>query len=116
MATADRGFSSGANERAAEKLGVKKVVLPRRGRLSEVRKKLQSQRWFKRAMKWRGGIEARIAALKHCFDMDRAHYKGDVGFKRYVGWSIIANNLTRVARTRAQRKAQSHAQEAKRAA
>jgi hypothetical protein len=67
-------------------------------------------------MKWRGGIEARIAALKHRFDMDRAHYKGDVGFKRYVGWSIIANNLTRIARMRAQRKVHSHAQEAKRAA
>jgi hypothetical protein len=61
-------------------------------------------------MKWRGGIEARIAALKHCFDMDRAHYKGDVGFKRYVGWSVISNNLTRIARTRAARKAQSPAQ------
>jgi len=116
MATADRGFFSAANERAAHDLGVKKVVLPARGRLSVARKKLQGQRWFKRAMKWRGGIEARIAALKHCFDMDRAHYKGDLGFKRYVGWSIIANNLTRIARTRAQRKARSHAQEVSRAA
>jgi IS5 family transposase len=105
MATADRGFFSAANERAAQALGVKKVVLPGRGRLSVARKKLQGQRWFKRVMKWRGGIEARIAALKHCFDMDRAHYKGDVGFKRHVGWSVIANNLTRIARTRTQRRA-----------
>jgi transposase, IS5 family len=110
MATADRGYSSAANERAAKDLGVKKVVLPARGRLSVARKKLQGQRWYKRTMKWRAGIEARIAALKHCFDMDRAHYKGDLGFKRYVGWSIIANNLTRIARTRAQRKVQSNAQ------
>lgn len=116
MATADRGFSSAANERAAEKLGVKKVVLPKRGRLSEARRKLQGQRWYKRAMKWRGNIEARIAALKHRFGMARAHYKGDRGFKRFVGWSVIANNLTRIARTRAQRKAKTHAQEAKRAA
>jgi IS5 family transposase len=115
-AAADRGFFSAANERAANDLGVKKVVLPAVGRLSATRKKLQSQRWFKRAMKWRGGIEARIAALKHCFNMDRAHYKGDKGFKRYVGWSIIANNLTRIARMRTERKAKSHAHEAKRAA
>ncbi|MCA9646214.1 MAG: transposase, partial [Myxococcales bacterium] len=116
LATADRGFSSAANERAAEELGVKKVVLPRRGRLSEARKKLQGQRWFKRAMKWRGNIEARIATLKHRCDMVRAHYKGDTGFKRYTGWSVIANNLTQIARARAQRKAQNHAQEAKRPA
>ena len=36
------------------------------------RRSAQSQRWLKRTMKWRAGIEARIAALKHCFDMDRA--------------------------------------------
>jgi IS5 family transposase len=109
MATADRGFSSAANDRAAEELGVKKVALPRRGRLSEARKKVQGQRWFKRALKWRGGIEARIATLKHRFDMDRAHYKGDIGFKRHVGWSVIANNLTSIARSRAKQKANKEA-------
>jgi transposase, IS5 family len=104
MATADRGFSSASNERAARELGVKRVVLPTRGRRSHKRTTIEKQRWFQRALKWRGGIEARIGTLKHRFDMVRARYKGDTGFKRHVGWSIIAHNLVSIGRMRAQRK------------
>jgi IS5 family transposase len=104
MATADRGYSSARNEREAHELGVKRVVLPARGRLSGVRAALQKQRWFRRALRWRGGIEARIGTLKHRFGMLRAAYKGDYGFKRYVGWSVIGNNLVSVARTTARRR------------
>ena len=32
--------------------------------------------------------------------MLRAVYKGDIGFKRHVGWSIIVNNLVSRARKR----------------
>jgi hypothetical protein len=74
--------------------------LPARGRLAKKRAKLQQQRWFRRALKWRGGIESRIATLKHRFAMFRATYKGDRGFKRYVGWSVISQNLISIARTK----------------
>ena len=100
MATADRGFFSADNERQAKKLGVKKVAVPARGRLAEKRARLQEQRWFRRALKWRGGIESRIATLKHRFAMLRATYKGDRGFKRYVGWCVISQNLISIARTK----------------
>jgi hypothetical protein len=30
--------------------------------------------------------------------MKRATYKGDPGFKRYVGWSVITKNLFSIAR------------------
>jgi IS5 family transposase len=103
MATADRGYASASNERAARDLGVKQVVLPTRGRRSHKRTAIEKQRWFQRALRWRGGIEARIGTLKHRFDMLRARSKGDAGFKRHVGWSIITNNLVSIAR--AQRKA-----------
>jgi IS5 family transposase len=43
MATADRGFFSPQNERAAQALGVKKVALPARGRLTAKRAKQQIQ-------------------------------------------------------------------------
>ena len=99
MATADRGFFSANNEQQAKKLGVKRVALPAPGR-SKKRVELQQQRWFRRALKWRGGIESRIATLKHRFAMFRATYKGDSGFKRYVGWCVISQNLISVARTK----------------
>jgi IS5 family transposase len=103
MAAADRGFFSAANERAAEAAGVERVVLPGRGRLSATRTAKQETRWFKRALKWRGGIEPRIATLKHRFNMNRVRYKGDTGMKRGVGWSVIAQNLVSIARTERKR-------------
>lgn len=100
MATGDRGFHSARNEREAREAGVGKVALPARGRLSETRAWLQAQRWFKRAQGWRAGIESRIATLKHRFGMARASYKGDSGFQRHVGWSVITNNLVSIARAK----------------
>lgn len=101
VATADRGFFSAANGRAAAELGVKNVVLPGRGRLSARRKKLQKQRGLRRALRWRGGIEPRIAILKHRFGMARQKSRGACGFERDVGWSVVAHNLVTIARSRA---------------
>src|SRR4029077_20942724 len=90
---ADRGFWNSANEKAAANLGVEQVVLPGCGRLRPSRAARQKQRWFRRGQGWRAGIEARLSTLKHCFGMQRALYKGEIGFERYVGWCIIAQNL-----------------------
>jgi IS5 family transposase len=98
LATGDRGFFSARNEREAENLGVAKVALPARGRLSETRAKHQKERWFKRALRWRAGCEATISHLKNPFSMRRAFYKGERGFQRYVGWSVITKNLFSLAR------------------
>jgi transposase, IS5 family len=104
MATGDRGFFSAQNEREAESLGVKKVALPGRGRLSPKRAKQQKQRWFRRALRWRAGIEATISTLKHPFSMARATYKGGLGFERYVGWCVITKNLFSIARYQQRRR------------
>lgn len=85
MATADRGYFSATNVREAERSGVKRVAVPGRGRLSQERATTQRERWFQRALRWRAGVEARIATLKHRFGMAHAFYKGDKGFKRFVG-------------------------------
>jgi len=114
--TADRGFYSASNVRAAEQAGVKRVAVPGRGRLSEARAANQKERWFQRAMRWHAGVEARIATLKHRFGMLRAFYKGDKGFKRFVGWSVIAQNLVSIARAKARRKATTNDYQVKRAA
>ena len=104
LATADRGFFSAQNEREAEALGVAKVALPTRGRLSNKRAKRQKQRWFKLALRWRAGCEATVSTLKHPFSMVRAMYKGEPGFQRCVGWSVIAKNLVSIARFLERRK------------
>ena len=100
LAAADRGFWNHANEKAAARMGVKQVVLPACGRLSPSRAARQKQRWFRRGQGWRAGIEARLSTLKHRFGMQRALYKGEIGFERHVGWCIIAHNLVAMSRTR----------------
>jgi IS5 family transposase len=100
LATADRGFWSGANEKIAEEMGVKRVVLPGRGRLSQERAARQKERWFRRGQGWRSGIEARISTLKHNFRMLRAYYKGERGFERYVGCCVLAQNLVAMVRAK----------------
>ena len=101
---ADRGYYSAQNEREARELGMEKVVLPARGRLSQTRTRLQKQRWFRRGLRWRAGIEATISTLKHPFSMLRAMYKGESGFKRYVEWCVIAKNLVSIARHQERRR------------
>jgi len=64
MASGDRGFFSANNEREAQNLGVKKVALPARGRLSAKRAEQQKQRWFRRGLRWRAGIEATISTFE----------------------------------------------------
>ena len=104
MATADRGYFSAKNEADAIEQGVQRVALPARGHLSKKRAALQKTRWFRRALRWRAGIEARISTLKHPFSMARAFYKGEDGFARYVGWCVITHNLVSLGRTLALRK------------
>jgi hypothetical protein len=49
--------------------------------------------------------------------MERTFYKGNSGFKRFVGWSVISQNLVSIARVLSRRKArQEHDTESKRAA
>ncbi|HEX8816495.1 MAG TPA: ISNCY family transposase [Terriglobales bacterium] len=104
MATADRGFFTAKNEQEAEALGVEKVALPARGRLSKSRAARQKERWFRRALRWRAGCEATISHLKNPFSMRRAGYKGDPGFRRYVGWCVITKNLFSIARWQERKK------------
>jgi hypothetical protein len=60
-------------------------------------------------LRWRGGVEPRIANLKHRFGMERAHYKGDAGFSRFVGWTVIGQNLVSMARAETRREAKQSA-------
>jgi IS5 family transposase len=93
MATADAGFGSAANERAALGMGIRTVALPRGGRLTPERRRHQRQAWFRKAMRWRTGAEGRISVLKRRHGLNRCRYRGLLGMERWVGMGVIANNL-----------------------
>jgi IS5 family transposase len=95
---ADCAFFSAANEAAAEKLGVKRVAIPSQNTKSPQRKQRQKQRWFKKAQRWRTGVEGRISVLKRRHGLNRSRYKGQRGMKRWVGLGVIADNLINIGR------------------
>jgi len=104
LAVADAGFATAANEEAATDLGVRRVVLPKRGRLSPLRRAHQRQRWFRRALRWRTGCEGRISVVKRRHGLRRCRYRGLDGMERWVGLGVIANNLLVLARAGPPRK------------
>jgi IS5 family transposase len=94
----DRGYWSSKNEKKAYEMGVKRVSIPAKGRLSKLRLRLQRSRWFRRAQRWRANGEGRIAILKNQYGLDRCQYKGIKSMDRWVGWCVFVNNLVIVAR------------------
>jgi len=98
LATADRGFSSAANERLATSRGVRRVVLPHPGRKTATRRAYERQPWFRRGRRWRVGSEGRISVLKRRHGLRRCRYHGRDGMHRWVGFGVIANNLVTIAR------------------
>jgi IS5 family transposase len=98
IAAADAGFFSAANQAKAEELGVRRVAVPSQSSKSPQRKQRQKKRWFKRAQKWRTGCEGRISVLKRRHGIRRSRYKGTDGMRRFVGLSVIADNLINIGR------------------
>jgi len=97
LAAADRGFYSAENEESASKFGVKRVCLPKKGKKSKERKKIEKSRWFKAGQRFRAGSEGKISVLKRGFGLHRCLNKGQDGFNRWVGWAVIASNLKTIA-------------------
>jgi transposase, IS5 family len=103
LLAADRNVHSKDNERLAKEMGVKKVCLPKAGNKSKEREEHEHKRWFKRARKFRAGIEGRISVLGRAFGLDRCLDHGEEGMGRWVGWGIVAHNLRQIARTQVAR-------------
>lgn len=89
----DRGMYSADNEAAAERAGVRRVILPRPGHRSAQRQQHERQRWFRRGRRYHSGVEGRISVLKRRHGLNRCRYHGRDGFERWVGWGIIAHDL-----------------------
>lgn len=98
QASADRGVYSPDNETLAQKMGVQRVILPHPGYKSRQRKTLESRKWFVNGRKWHAGVEGRISVLKRAHGLARCLDHGENGFRRWVGWGIIAGNLAVMGR------------------
>jgi len=62
--TADRGYGEASVDEALQELGVKNVVIPRKGKPGKARQAEEHRPAFRKHVKWRTGSEGRISSLK----------------------------------------------------
>jgi IS5 family transposase len=90
----DKGFHSPANQAELKEV-VGQVVLPRKGKLPEAAKAMESEAEFARLRRQHSAVESAINALGH-HGLDRCPDHGIAGFKRYVALAVVARNLQRL--------------------
>jgi IS5 family transposase len=103
LVTGDRRLHTKGVEERARALGVRRVAIPRIGRLTAARRAHEHQRAWKRRYRWRAGIEGRIHSLRRGQGLARCRSHGLEGLERDVGWGVLASNLRHVAAAQARR-------------
>ncbi len=96
--TADRSYGEAGIDAELEALGVKTVVIPRKGKPSAARRQVEHTRGFRRLVKWRTGCEGRISHLKHGAGWDRTLLDGIDGAQTWCGLGVLAQNGVKIAR------------------
>lgn len=94
--TADRGYGEKAVDDELHELGVRFVVIPRKGKPSKVRQKQEHTPAFRRTVKWRTGCEGRISNLKRNYGWDRTQLDGLQGAQTWTGYGVLAHNLVKI--------------------
>lgn len=95
--SADGGFASRQNVKDGKEREVKDVCFGKPCGM-EITDMVKSTWVFKRLRNWRAGIEAIISFLKRGFGLSVCNWHGFDGFCRYVKSSVVAYNLTLMAR------------------
>ena len=109
--SSDRGFFSEQNIRECKTAGVKLVCIPQRGgKKTPEREAYEKSPAFKKAQRFRAGIEGRISVLFRGRGMKRCLFEGREHFELLVGAAVLANNLMVLAqllnkKTKPQRRA-----------
>ncbi len=92
----DKGFSSKANRQDLEKK-IAQVIMPKKGRKNKEESEAESTPEFKKLRNRHSAIESAINSLEH-HGLNRCLDKGLEGFKRYVGYGVLAYNLHQIGR------------------
>ena len=95
--TADRGYGEAMVDQQLTDLGVKNVVIPRKGKPSEERRAEEHRKPFRRIVKWRTGSEGRISYLKRGYGWDRARIDGTEGTRIWTGHGVFTHNLVKIS-------------------
>ena len=106
MYSSDRGFFNEENLKTCRIAGVTLTCIPQAGgKRTPEREAVEKSRAFKRAQRFRAGIEGRISVLFRGRGMKRALVEGREHFELFVGAAVLANNLLVIAALLQRRKA-----------
>jgi IS5 family transposase len=95
----DRGFHNETNQKLCQKVGVGCASIPQRGgKKTTERDKVEKTPAFKKAQRFRAGIEGTISVLLRGRGMRRCLAHGRQRFELLVGVAVLANNLLRIGR------------------
>lgn len=92
----DKGFSR-VEDRQLLELYIPEVIMPKRGKRNSQEQAREQQRSFATLRRKHNAIESDINALEH-HGLDRCPDKGWHGFKRYVGFGVLAYNLHKIGK------------------
>jgi IS5 family transposase len=95
--TADRSYGEQSIEDDLHVLGVRHVVIPRKGKPGKARQATERRPAFRRAIKWRTGSEGRISILKRGYAWDRTRLDGTEGARTWAGYGVLAHNLVKIS-------------------
>jgi len=90
----DRGFYSNSNREKLKEL-LESSALPKKGKLSQSDKLLQSSEFYTEAKKKHSAVESAINAL-NIHGLDRCPDHGKSGFARYVALAIVSRNVQHI--------------------
>ena len=90
----DKGFHSPSNQTQLKEI-LERVVLPKKGRLSNADKTREADSEFVRLRRQHSAVESAINALE-VHGLDKCPDHGIDGFKRYVSLAIVARNVQRL--------------------
>jgi IS5 family transposase len=94
---ADGGYATRDNLEQAKARGVSDVAFHKKRGLAI--EDMVKRRWmYRRLRNFRAGIEAGISCLKRAYGLTRSTWRGLAHFKAYVWSSVVAYNLTLLAR------------------
>ena len=94
--TADRGYGETRVEDQLHRLGVRTVVIPRKGTPGKARQATERRPAFRKTVKWRTGSEGRISSLKRGYGWDRTRLDGTEGARIWTGQAVFAHNLVKI--------------------
>jgi IS5 family transposase len=96
VVTADRGYWDSTIESDLAAAGVTTVVIPRTGKSSAARARIEHTDEFVAIVKWRTGSEGRISHLKRDWAWRRTRLRGHPGARTWCAHGVFAHNLIKL--------------------